>query len=479
MVIEQEGLIATQYFPLKIIEYKPTYLKKTFFGKEAVGGGAIDSYSGGIIQASSNGDFYFVDLATLSIKDSYLPKLDLGIDDFLKSRYRDANETLPRLHSINIASDYLYVTYNKYVKNLDAIIFCLDRIGLKGINNSWENMYTSPPVPTNFYTIGQGGAIAIKATKLYFSIGDYGLGVNKSNDLFPSQNDKEAWGKIIELDLNTKKAIIYSRGHRNPQGIFIDKTGQIIEAEHGPRGGDEINIIKLGKNYGWPIKSYGTGYGIWGGYSTDPDPKYEEPIYTFIPSIAPTKLIQSETIHPRWSGNFLLASLKALSLFNIKIKDGRVIYVEKIYIGERIRDVIEISGELWLLTDKSSLIRASLIKVEPYEFVDDIGNKKEEIMHGLSRCTVCHTLDSKSQSGFAPSLKNVYGNSIGSDSYKNYSAGIKLYGRGKVWSDKNLRLFLKNPQNFIPGTNMPNLNLQDDEAENVIKMLKKLKNEKQ
>jgi cytochrome c len=131
-----------------------------------------------------------------------------------------------------------------------------------------------------------------------------------------------------------------------------------------------------------------------------------------------------------------------------------------------------------MLTDKNSLIRAGLIKVEPYEFVDDIGNKREEVMHGLSRCTVCHTLDSSSQSSFAPSLKNVYGDPIGSGAYKNYSTGIAAYGKGKVWSDKNLRLFLKNPQNFIPGTNMPNLNLRNDEIENVIKMLKKLKNEK-
>jgi len=184
---------------------------------------------------------------------------------------------------------------------------------------------------------------------LYFTIGDRG-----DRDVNPQDISLDG-GKVYRLhddgripednpfvnNKNAKKAI-FSYGHRNPQGMVIHpETRDIWTHEHGPKGGDEINIIKSGKNYGWPIISYGINY--IGTRFTDITEKegMEQPLHYWVPSIAPSGMaFISSDKYKGWEGNLLIGSLKFQYLDNCYIKDGKVIKEERLLDGlGRVRSV--------------------------------------------------------------------------------------------------------------------------------------------
>jgi len=184
---------------------------------------------------------------------------------------------------------------------------------------------------------------------LYFSIGDRG-----NRDENP-QNIERDCGKIYRLYedgripkdnpfVNTPNAkiAIYSYGHRNPQGMVRHpETGSIWTHEHGPRGGDEINIIQAGKNYGWPKISYGINYS--GTTFTDYEslPGMEQPLHYWDPSIAPSGMaFVTSDIYPEWKGNLLIGSLKFQYLNRCVLSNNKVIKQEKLLEGlGRVRSV--------------------------------------------------------------------------------------------------------------------------------------------
>ena len=138
------------------------------------------------------------------------------------------------------------------------------------------------------------------------------------------------------------KPEIYSYGHRNPQSLDINPvTGDLWEAEFGPRGGDEINIIQAGRNYGWPVISYGINYD--GKPITNISKKegMEQPVSYFIPSIAPSGLTFMNTDkYPAWKGNLMIGSLRFNYLNRCVIKDNQVVKQEKILLNVgRLRNV--------------------------------------------------------------------------------------------------------------------------------------------
>ncbi len=141
------------------------------------------------------------------------------------------------------------------------------------------------------------------------------------------------------------KTAIYSYGHRNPQGLAKNPvTGEIWENEHGPRGGDEINIIEAGANYGWPLVTYGINYS-----GTEITDKTEmegmtQPIHYWVPSIAPSGMafISSENYGEDWKGSVLVGSLKFQYLERLAMKGNKVVKREKLMEGMgRVRHVKE------------------------------------------------------------------------------------------------------------------------------------------
>tara|TARA_B110000444_G_C18851398_1_gene605946 strand:- start:10537 stop:11652 length:1116 start_codon:yes stop_codon:yes gene_type:complete len=205
---------------------------------------------------------------------------------------------------------------------------------------------------------------------LFFSIGDRG-----NRDLNP-QNIELDGGKIYRLNLDgsipidnpfkTKrgaKSAVYSYGHRNPQGLVIHpETGVLWEHEHGPRGGDEINLPEKGKNYGWPVITYGINY--IGTTITDKTeaPGMEQPIYYWKPSIAPSGMsFLTSDVFPEWKGNLFVGSLVFEYLERLVIDNNKVIYREKILDGVgRVRNVKQgPDGHLYIGVEGKGIIKIS------------------------------------------------------------------------------------------------------------------------
>jgi glucose/arabinose dehydrogenase len=160
---------------------------------------------------------------------------------------------------------------------------------------------------------------------------------------------------------NGARPDIWSLGHRNPQGAALHPvTGELWASEHGPQGGDEINIVRSGKNYGWPVVTYGheyvTGFQVGEGSSK---PGMEPPITWWVPkSIAPSGLaFYTGNRYPEWQGNLFSGALAGEALWRLQLDGNRVVARQPLLtqLGERIRDVRQgPDGWLYLLTDSSN-----------------------------------------------------------------------------------------------------------------------------
>jgi len=151
---------------------------------------------------------------------------------------------------------------------------------------------------------------------------------------------------------------IWSYGHRNIQAAALHpETGKLWEIEHGPRGGDEINIAKPGKNYGWPVVSHGVNYD---GTPVGAGRKEEEgmvgPLYQWTPVIAPSGMMfYTGDLFPDWQGNLFVGGLKATSLVRLELDGEKVVHEERLIedLGMRVRDVVQgPDGAIYLLTDE-------------------------------------------------------------------------------------------------------------------------------
>jgi aldose sugar dehydrogenase len=194
-----------------------------------------------------------------------------------------------------------------------------------------------------------------------------------------AQDRKSPYGKVLIFSnsdlLSTKKKefrnfSIYSSGHRNPQGMT--KIGPFIYAvEHGPKGGDEVNLIEQGKNYGWPLYSMGSKYAGPAYHAISSDNQFTSPIYSFIPSIGISNISScpanlSQRYKPLLC--MLVSSLRAESIFIILLdpKTQKVLSSEQVKIGMRLREFFQIkSNEIFIATD-ASLYELIFDQIEPF-----------------------------------------------------------------------------------------------------------------
>ncbi len=165
-----------------------------------------------------------------------------------------------------------------------------------------------------------------------------------------AQNDDSPYGKVLFLNLKGDLIETFSKGHRNPQGLLIEND-IILATEHGAYGGDEINKISYGGNYGFPIASYGDAYLFENILSKRENYKFKknhkinnfiEPIFSFVPSIGISEIIKvPKRFSKYWINNYIVTSLNGRSIYRIKFDENftKIHFYEKIYIGERIRDI--------------------------------------------------------------------------------------------------------------------------------------------
>ena len=162
------------------------------------------------------------------------------------------------------------------------------------------------------------------------------------------QSENSLYGKIIAINENDNSAKIFSKGHRNILGLAV-VDDVILATENGPYGGDEINIINENKNYGWDIASYGKKYkdrnndnDDVGNYSDHKSLGFEEPIFSFVPSLGISEIIKiDDNFDKDWKDNFIIGSLNYKHILRVKINTefNKIDYYEEIYVGERIRDL--------------------------------------------------------------------------------------------------------------------------------------------
>ncbi|KIZ35284.1 MULTISPECIES: PQQ-dependent sugar dehydrogenase [Rhodopseudomonas] len=160
---------------------------------------------------------------------------------------------------------------------------------------------------------------------------------------------------------------IWSYGHRNEQGLAINPaSGQLWEVEHGPRGGDEVNIIAPGNNYGWPVIGYGIDYNGAKIHEATVKPGMEQPVKVWVPSISPSGMaFYTGKLFPSWDGSLFIGALSGQMLVRLTLDGDRVVGEEQLLepLGERIRDVrLGPDGALWLLTDNSA---GRILRVTP------------------------------------------------------------------------------------------------------------------
>ena len=163
------------------------------------------------------------------------------------------------------------------------------------------------------------------------------------------------------------KPEIWSYGHRNEQGLALNPaTGDLWEIEHGPQGGDEVNIIGKGRNYGWPVIGYGVNYGGAKLHDSTAKPGMEQPIKYWVPSIAPSGMaFYTAKLFPKWSGSLFTGALAGKMLVRLSLNGNTVTGEERLLqnLNERIRDVRQgPDGALWLLTDNSA---GRILRVSP------------------------------------------------------------------------------------------------------------------
>ena len=165
---------------------------------------------------------------------------------------------------------------------------------------------------------------------------------------------------------NLTPAETWASGFRAPYGLAFSPTGELWEVEHGPRGGDELNLIEKGKNYGWPVVSYGKNYNEVAIPSHDTRPEFTKPVLYWVPVIAPGNLMfyRGKKTFPQWDGSGFVSGMASMCINRI-IFDGKggARTAERYDIGKRIRDVEQgPDGSLWMLEDENP---GALIHVTP------------------------------------------------------------------------------------------------------------------
>ena len=469
-IVEPSRYVETGLLPL-IIEEKslgPSYPVAKFGGAIAVVGHAV-------IIVDRLGNFYDYDLTRNSFERPKLPPLPDNLTEYLHQRASQNGVTQINLASTDSQAEFraydviylpdrheLAVAYDQFDSSLGKLrtavsVISVDASGLVATDD-WRTIFLSDPYPPGTAEFG-GGRMAYRENgELYLTLGDHAIYYPKV-----AQDSKTTFGKIIAIDLNTntKKWREVSKGHRNPQGLTFLKSGELMSTEHGPAGGDGLGLISEGSNFGWPNVTLGTAYdsydlGVGVGWNTTSSivgsiAGYTDPVFAWMPSIAASQLIQVENFNPRWDGDLLVGSLKASSLYRLRLQAGRVLYSEPIWIGQRIRDLAQtLDGTIILWTDNGQLL---FITVDKTKLTQNRRNTSFMGDVGTAGCMGCHHFGPTHPGDPAPSLSDLLDRRIASDGSFSYSPGLRARNQ-ELWTKALLTEFLTDPNKFARGTPM-------------------------
>ena len=472
------SFVDTSLYPLQITTYS------NWLPRSNKNGGGMSRWGSGYLIAAADGVLYLVNESNAgdSLRVEALPwKVPLNVDQFIEGA-REVFKDLPskgvesfrfRVAGVLVQErgDLVRIYVSHHFWNTSQRCYVLrvsylegTREQILGANSAliWRTFYETAPCLTlntegprgvRFGGRESGGRMAmLNDNELLLSVGAHVFdGVDRNVAL--AQDRSNSYGKILRIELNTGTAEVYSSGHRNPQGLYVDPHGAIWETEHGPRGGDEINLIRRGVDYGWPAVTYGTDYSR---HSWPLNPAqgrhdgFEEPIFAFVPSIGISSLtgIVGDTLKD-WQGDLLVGSLRAQTIWRVRVTEGRAILTEPIPVGHRVRDIlIAPDGRVVVWTDEGDLL-----------FIEPAKSRSGDVL--ITQCTGCHGLNVWDPAFLAPNLARIVGRPVASRKDFEYSEAMREFG-GR-WTTERLDAFLADPQATVPGTSMVFPGIKDAE----------------
>jgi len=487
-------LISNLYFP-QVVKVKLAPFES--YGE----GGSLEEVGGNILYASPTGQLGYLNRKNVVhvIKSRVPMRFDLLQSHAVSKDPRLVMSYFRTLDMLVVngsaGSFQLYVSHHRF-NSSGCFEFVVSRAtghvadDLVDVADDWKDVFVARPcmqtkeIDLLFGGLESGGRLQLlNAQTLLVSIGDHQFDGIRSK-IEAAQDPNLDLGKVVAIDLASGHSRIYTSGHRNPQGLLVTRDGTAWETEHAPQGGDEINLLQEGRNYGWPRATYGVEYSARTGPRRDwPLNKeqgrhdgYEHPRYAFVPSIGISNLIQPDAREwPLWRDHLLVASLGGMfrtgggKLYLVRPEsDKQIVYAEEIAVpvddGEKLRDIISLAdGRIAVLSDRGNLLlirngEAQVNDPSPREATFDVtlgddaklARQNSTLMSEASesdlgrqvfasKCSSCHS--EKGDIKIGPPLNGVVGRKIASIAGFTYSSSMKA--DGGTWDEWNLADFLQ------------------------------------
>ncbi len=441
-------------------------------------GGALTSVDDLLMLMTHSGQFYDVTGDTAQILSIAPP--DNGWDAMLA--FQEANPDYTwgnyffRYNDVDYYDGQLFVSFTEWVADQDCYRTTIAAAPYSETiaTTDWRKVFSTTPClapKTQGRAIDghmSGGRFRIDRTgTILLASGDYAVDGTYA-PVALAQDPDQQYGKVLAIDPATGQAVTLSQGHSNMQGITQDSDGRLWVVEHGRRGGDELNLIRAGADYGWPKVSLGTRYNrlpLADTLAYGRHPRFEAPIFAWLPSVAISALTQIQDFHPAWDGDLLAGTLAGQMLIRIRIRDGRVLFAERIDLGQRIRYVHQHGDAITLWTDQRQVLKLRVGAFDASQQfaeakIDDLAlsdKQKTATRLALAQCSECHALGAIS-SDSAPALGTVFGRDIAATAF-DYSDALRA--QSGTWTRDRLSAYLDAPETVAPGTLMPNPEIQD------------------
>lgn len=450
---------------------------------------ALAPFGDGMIWADAGGRFFLIDA-----ERNFTPldiALDMNTDAFLVEVRPGMQTRRFSVKDIDIHDGQLYATHHYWHSDKDCytlrvVTLPFDAAAVAANSFDAPRMIyeTAPCLPVTAQTddgqlMEAGGRLGFAGDAIILTLGDnmHDGRVIEAEDgsivQLPefAQDPSVDWGKTLRIDPDTGAARIFTSGHRNPQGLDVGPDGTVVLAEHGPKGGDEINFLRDGANYGWPRVTYGTDYGltVWPLNAENGEHRgFAGPEYAFIPSIGISAVRVLETgVLPEWKGDILVASLRARSLFRLRHRGGKVVTAEQIEIGYPVRDLLEMpDGRIAVATTNETILM-----IENARDASKTAPRIDLRMAGADAalgaaiyeedCAGCHALDPEIEAA-GPHLAAMFSPEARRANGFGYSSAFTA--RGIDWTRETLDLWLADPAGWLPGTSMTYEGLADPQA---------------
>ncbi|MBO6971778.1 MAG: PQQ-dependent sugar dehydrogenase [Prochlorococcus marinus CUG1431] len=346
-------------------KYKLTSGFYTGISKLFAGSGYIDFEKNNLFVLSSRGLLAF----NSNLDNNNFKQIKNNIDDYIGLKQFEKSYKFS-IKDLLINNGKIYVSYTEEIKedcwNTSLLYADVNykKIKFERLFSPKECVHSSRNLDQEFEARQSGGRIfPMSDNQILLTIGDY-----RARHL--AQNKESINGKVLLINNVDKTYKIISMGHRNPQGLFFDKQNNfILETEHGPQGGDEINLIEVSKikkgtiqNYGWPIASAGEHYGGKVDKNLDKYKKYPlhkshlnygfiEPLKSFVPSIGISEIVKLK------QNKYVVSSLKANKLYFFELDKNKMIKnLNEFAVNERIRDLKYKNNILYMFMENSASI---------------------------------------------------------------------------------------------------------------------------